>query len=155
MAQAQTPYSPPVARVSDPAEAEVPKPAAISRAAWCLWISAAVVVLSMGFTAAGMSGEGGQRMLVITVSSISAGLLALVAWLLNAGHGWIRWLFLALFVLGSGMFAVGVVTAPKEYLALPLTDQISMVVQFGLQTAALIFMFTPAAWHWLASRKRK
>ena len=154
MSQPHTPYSPPLARVSDPEEPEIPKPPAIGRAARCLWISAAVVVVTSGLALAGVSGPRDAVVPLIAISLFSIGLLALVAWQLNAGRGWVRWLFLVLFVLGSGMFALGLVLTPQAYLAMPRLDMAAALLQFGLQTAALILMFTPAAARWLKSARR-
>ena len=154
MSPTQTPYSPPLARVSDPHEPEIPKPRAIGHAARCLWISVAVVVVTSGLALAGVSGPR-DAVPLIAISLFSIGLLALVAWGLNAGRGWVRWLFLVLFLLGSGMFVVGIVFAPQAYLAMPRLDQATALVQFGLQTAALILMFTPAAGRWLKNRRAK
>ena len=151
MSPTQTPYSPPLAPVRDPAEPELPKPPAIARAAICLWISAAIVVLVTAFALAGSDLR--QALPAILISLFTFGLLVLVALKINAGRGWVRWLFLVLWLLGSAMFVVGLVMAPQAFLALPKLDQAVALVQFTLQTAALVFMFLPASGNWLRSRR--
>jgi hypothetical protein len=153
MSQAQTPYSPPLAPVSDPPEPEVPKPPAIWRATRCLLISATIVVLAAAFAVAGVSGSRAGVLLLIAVNLASVGFLALIVWKLNAGRNWARWLFLVLYVLGTVMFAGGLALTPQAFLSLPRLDQAAALVQFALQGAALAFMFTPAAGHWLRSKR--
>jgi hypothetical protein len=36
---------------------------------------------------------------------------------------------------------------------MPALDQVTLTAQFGLQTAALVLMFTPAAGRWLRSKR--
>ena len=157
MSQAQTPYSPPLAPVRDPVEPDLPKPAAISRAAICLGISAAVVVVTTGITLANWvkSAPLLTAMHIVVISAFSIGLLALIAWKLNAGRGWARWFFLVLYVLGTVVFVAGLFAPEPDFPSAPIHEQVSAAVQFGLQTAALIFMFTPAAGRWLQSRSGK
>ena len=148
MSSTQTPYSPPAARVADPAEPEYPKPPSIGRAAKCLWISAALVILVTILAVAGISAPV-DAVAAFATNLITTGLLVLIAVKLNAGRNWARWLFLILFLLGSGMFAVGLVFSPQAFLSLPTLIQLEAVVQFALQITALVFMFLPASGRWL------
>ena len=153
MSPTQSPYTPPAAPVADPAEPEVPKPPAIWWAVKCLWISIAVMVIATVLAVAGVSGSREAIVATIVTSGISGGLLVLVAVALNARRNWSRWVFLVLFILGSAVFALGLALAPQAYAAMPRLDQISALVQFALQTAALVFMFLPASGDWLRTRR--
>jgi peptidoglycan/LPS O-acetylase OafA/YrhL len=153
MSQAQTPYSPPLAPVRDPAEPEVPKPPAIWWAVLCLWMSTAVVVLSASYGFASTR-AGGQTAQAIATVLIGTGILALVALLLNARRGWVRWLFVVVYVLGVGGLVAGLALAPREFLARSSFAHVITIVQVVLQTAALVMMFTPAAGRWLRSRRK-
>jgi hypothetical protein len=154
MAQAQTPYSPPLAPVRDPIEPEVPKPPAIRRAVVCLYVSAAIVVLTAVYRLAG--GEaGGETGRAIASVLIATSVLVLVALLLNARRGWVRWLFVVVYVMAIGGVVAGFLLAPQALLARPDLSHAIMLTQVALQTAALVLMFTPAAGRWLRSRRRK
>jgi hypothetical protein len=152
MSQAQTPYSPPLAPVRDPAEPEVPKPAAIWWAAACLWTSAAIVVLT---TSTGLAGGRvrAEMAQVVATALVSAGLLALVALLLNGRRSWARWLYLVIYALGIGSLALAIALAPRVFLSQLGIGQAILLVQAALQSAALILMFTPAAGRWLRSKR--
>jgi hypothetical protein len=152
MPPAPTPYSPPLAPVRDPAETEVPKPPAVGWAVRCLWISCGVLVLSTGIALAGIAGPRNMVPLLLT-SLFSLGVLVLVALLLNARRGWPRWLYLVVYLLGAASLVAGGLLAPRVFFAMPALDQVTLTAQFGLQTAALVLMFTPAAGRWLRSKR--
>ena len=86
------------------------------------------------------------------IGLLTATLLAVVAGSINARHGWARWLFAVVFVLGTLVGVVLVVIAPEIFRGLPAVLQANMVVQFILQTAALILMFNSASRQWFATR---
>jgi hypothetical protein len=144
-----SPYSPPTARVSDPAEAPQQAPTSVTRAVACLWLSASLAVLAGGWQLLSATGLAHVLGVVLNVA-FSAGLVAFVATKLRARRGWARWLYLAIFALGSLLFMIAVVLAPGAFRALPPLSQAFALLQFVLQTAALIFVFTPSAWHWLS-----
>jgi hypothetical protein len=81
---------------------------------------------------------------------VTVGLLALVAAKVNAGHGWDRWLFAVIYVLGSFLFVLGLLLAPQTLLVLPTFSEISAAVQFAIQTAAMICVFLPQSRPWFA-----
>lgn len=87
----------------------------------------------------------------VVVVVITAGLLALVASKVSAGRGWARWLFLAVWILGSLSGMAVVVLAPQAFLAWPGTVQAIAIVQFVLQTGALVMLFTHASREWFGA----
>jgi hypothetical protein len=82
----------------------------------------------------------------------TAGLLALVAGSIGARHGWARWLFAVIYVLGTLGALILVATAPEVFRALPIVLQLNTIAQFILQTAALMLMFSSASRQWFATR---
>jgi hypothetical protein len=86
------------------------------------------------------------------IGLLTVGLLAIVAGSISARHGWARWLFAVIYVLGTLGAMVLVVMAPQFFRVLPIVLQVNMVAQFILQTAALILMFSSASRHWFATR---
>ena len=138
----ETPYAPPTARVADPDAPRPPKPTSVRRAAVCLWISVAVTVVSAVFHASILTSAD-----VVTLA-ITAGLLALVAAKVSAGRSWARWLFLVVWILGALSGVAVVVLAPQAFLAWPGTVQAIAVLQFAIQTSALVLLFTRASREW-------
>ena len=90
--------------------------------------------------------------LTAVIGLTTAGLLALIAATTNAGRGWARWLFVVLYGIGTLTSIVLAVVAPAMFLALPTILKTNIIVQFVLQTTALVFMFTGASRHWFKSK---
>lgn len=88
----------------------------------------------------------------MVVGLVTAALLAWIAIKITQGVGWVRWLEVATYVLGIlSSLAFAVVT--KEFFnSLPLLLQANIVVQFVLQTAGLILMFTSSSSRWFKAR---
>jgi hypothetical protein len=144
---ANSPYAPPAARVSDPLELRGPRPLSVRRAAQFLWASFVLSVASgMLYLAGALPTPNLTADVVTTIST--AGLIALIAAKVGAGRSWARWLFVAIYVLGSMMFAVILTFTPQAFLSLPALGQVLGLVQFGLQTCALVLMFSRASRQW-------
>lgn len=157
----QTPYAPPAATVSDPVELLGPRPRSVRAAVLCLWISlafgAAMSVIQLVpilrlFNVGGV-GLPALAATLLTVA-LTLGLLAFVAVKLNAGRGWVRWLFVAIFLLGVALLAVGAAANPDRLLATPPLTAAGDILQLALQTAAVIFMFVRPSREWFAARRR-
>lgn len=146
----QTPYAPPTARVSDPPEVRGPIPASVRRAAQFLWVS---VVLSAALGGLYFVGAvPSANFLVDAVTAVvTAAVIALIAAKVSAGRNWARWLFVVIYILGSVMFGVLVVLMPQAFLSLPGLLQVSALVQFALQTSALVLMFTRPSRQWFSA----
>jgi hypothetical protein len=84
---------------------------------------------------------------------ITVAVLALVAAKVSSARGWARWLFVVLYVLGTFISVLGMLIAPQVFLALPTLSQGSAVVQFLLETAALVLMFTKASRAWFKTAR--
>ena len=124
------------------------KPPSAKRAVLFLWISVGLVLFLT--VAAFFAPLGIPHDLVTTVTNLaSAALLAWVAVKLDAGRAWAQWLFAAIYVLGLSTFVVSMLLSPETFRSLPILLQASGIVQLALQTAALVFMFTPASQRWL------
>jgi len=149
----QTPYAPPAARVGDAPEPEYPKPAWIGRAVACLWACVVLVLVVAAFELFGVTPSANFLESMVT-ALVSAALLALIAAKSAAGRGWPRWLFLVLYVIGTLTFGASVLLAPEALQALGAVERISALAQFALQTAALVFLFTPASGQWFRSMGR-
>ena len=126
----------------------VDKPKSVRRAVLCLWMSVSLVLFLT--VAAFFVPLGIPHDVVTTVTNLaSAALMALVAVKLDAGRGWAQWLFAAVYVLGLSTFVVSMLLSPETFRSLPILLQASGIVQLALQTAALVFMFTPTSQRWL------
>ena len=145
-----TPYAPPAARVIDPAERLLPKPLWIKLAVACLWISLGLTIAMavpqlLGLVASAVFVNVGLTVIATAV------LLWFVATQISSGHGWVRWLYVVLYLFGTFGFIVSILFAPEMFLSLPVPRQAVDVVQFMLQTSALVLMFTPASQKWFTS----
>jgi hypothetical protein len=147
----QTPYSPPAARVSDVPRLQQPKPPPVRRAVSCLWISVLITLMGTAWQLAGLEASA-DIVSAATTGVVTAGIVALVAAKIGAGRGWARWLFGVLYVVGLLLWAVSLVVSPEAFLALSPLEQASMVVQFALQTCAVVLLFTRASREWFKSQ---
>jgi len=155
-----TPYAPPAASVSDPVAPAGPRPRSIRAAVSCLWVSAGIVAVAAVFAFVPMltlfrTGAVPLAALAVTAVTIavSLALLVLVAVKLNAGRGWVRWLYLALYALGLVMILATLLSAPEVYASRGALSMANEVAQFLLQTAALVLMFVRPSREWLAAQK--
>ena len=143
----RSPYAPPTARVSDPPQVRGPAPTAVRRAAQFLWAS---FVLSVALGGMYLVGAVPSPSLVVDVATtlLTAAVIALIAAKVRAGRNWARWVFVAMYIFGSVMFALLFIVMPQEFLSLPGPMQVLGLLQFTLQTCALVLMFTPASRQW-------
>jgi len=95
---------------------------------------------------------GASVAMTLVIGVATVGLLAFVAINVVRGRGWARWVFAVVYVVGTLTAALLAVVAPAMFRVLPTILQTNIVVQFVLQTAALVLMFTVASRHWFTSR---
>ena len=143
----ETPYSPPRARVSDPLEERQPRPLSVTRAAMFLWISAAGTGLLTVLQLIGVIPTDNLGA-TAAIGLVSFAVLGFIAEKLRTGRGWVRWLFLAIYVFGSLGFVASLILASEAFFSQPLLLQGSAAIQLALQTAALVFMFQRASATW-------
>ena len=134
------------------ADASTAKPPSVQRAVISLWTSVGLTVVITGLQVLGIVPvpvpAPGAAVAAMT-GFITAGLLALVALNLARRRGWVRWLFLVLYMLGSFAFIVSFLFAPGVFVSMPTLAKGSAILQFGLQTLALFFMFGRMSREWL------
>ena len=129
------------------------RPQAIKRAALCLWFSAALALLVSTAQVFGLVPlVGASPGMTAIVGVLTAGLLVLIAVSVNARRGWGRWVFAVIYLLGNFGAVMLVLIMPEVFRAMPMVLQANMVVQFVLQTAALVFMFTSTSGRWFRTR---
>lgn len=123
-------------------------PKSVRHAAICLWASAG---LAAALTVWQLVWPGATTDIAVVAATgiINAGLLALVAAKIRSRRAWAWWLFVVLYVFGLFAFILSVFLVPQEFRSLPTLLQASGVVQFLLQTAALLLLFTSASLQWL------
>jgi hypothetical protein len=152
---AETPYAPPTARVGDPPEpGPTQKPATVRRGIACLWISVALNLVLVLLEIAGLTSST-ELAVAVATTAFSVAILSLIAVKANAGRNWARWLFAVIFVLGMLAFGISIILAPAQFAALAVTEQISAIAQFAVQTAALVLLFLPASSDWFRSMRRR
>ena len=110
-------------------------------AAFCLLVTTAQLIGLVAIVGASVE-------ITAVIGFVTAGLLAFVAAKINAGRRWARWLWVVIYFIGSFGFAVMVLTAPALFRALPAILQGNMIIQFVLQTAALVLLFTSPSRQW-------
>ena len=129
------------------------RPQAIKWAALCLSFSA---VLALLVTTAQVLGlvplAGASPGMTAIIGVLTAGLSVLIAVSVSARRGWGRWVFAVIYVLGNFGAVMLVLVMPEVFRAIPVVLQANMVVQFVLQTAALVFMFTSTSMRWFRTR---
>ena len=122
-------------------------------AAVCLWISAGVAVIGTGAYLIGLL-ESPDILNTTIVGLVTAALLGLIAAKIDAGRNWARWLFVVVYVFGSLYTSfVLLLLAPQAFRSLPLVMQGSALVQFVLQTTALVLLFTSASRQWFKAKR--
>jgi hypothetical protein len=94
-----------------------------------------------------------NALMAVGVAAISAALLALLAVKVGTGRNWARWVFVAIYVLGSLISMIVFAVAPQMFMAIPVLGRVSAVTQFALQTTALMFMFTRASRQWFGAMR--
>ena len=112
-----------------------------------LLLSAAITVFFTVTTYAGLLSPKTSGMAVIS-NFTTAGLLVLCALKIGDGRNWARWLLLALFVLGSLVLPLAIIFAPQMLRATPTLFTVVGVIQFAIQTAALVLVFLPRSRPW-------
>lgn len=127
------------------------KPLSIQRAVICLWLSAGLVVLLTVASWVGLQQIPGGVVPTLT-NLVTVALLALVALKVGAGRNWARWLFAVGYVLGSFMFVVSLFLAPQLFRSLPVVLQGSGIVQFALQSVALVLLFIGTSRQWFRTQ---
>jgi len=112
-----------------------------------LWLSAVITAL---FTLTAYIGVFSLKIPGDAVISnlLTVAFLLLCAVKIGAGRNWARWLLLVVFSLGSLMLPVALVFAPQVVRSMPLHLVVVGFVQFAIQLAALILVFTPASKEW-------
>ena len=129
------------------------RPKSVQRAAICLWISAGLALFMTLAQVTGLVATVGASVgMTAVVGVVSAALLAWMAAKISSGRGWVRWLFAIIYVLGSLASVVLVLAAPAVFRAFPAILQGNTIVQFILQTAALVLIFTSTSRQWFKSR---
>jgi len=78
----------------------------------------------------------------IATNFVTVCLLAWVAIMIGAGRGWARWLFAAIYVLGSLGIIVSIFLMPEVFSLVAQSCEGIRYVQFVLQSTALMLMFT-------------
>ena len=127
------------------------RPNTVPGAAYCLWASAALVLLVTTAQITGLVANlSGTVGMAVAIGVGTAALLGVIAWYLSRGRNWARWLFAVIYVIGTlGLLAI----TPEAFLALPTILQANMILQFILQTVALILMFTRASNQWFKAKR--
>jgi hypothetical protein len=127
------------------------RPQAVDFGAKLLWVSAVITLLA---TIAGRAALIDVPVPGSTMVSnlITTAILALCAWKIGAGRNWARWVFLVVWVLGSGFLALVACFAPQALRGMSTVLVTIAVVQTALQTAALILTFMPASNAWFRAR---
>jgi hypothetical protein len=86
-------------------------------------------------------------------NGITCAWLALLTWKISVGRGWARWLFIAFYALGLVGTVITMLLKP-EVLHVPTTVLIvSAFTQLGLQTAALMFLFSGGSPEWFRTKR--
>jgi hypothetical protein len=79
---------------------------------------------------------------------LTAALLILLTFKINARRNWARWVFVVVSGLGFLAFLFGLALAPQAFLALPPIAIGAGFIQFVLQTTAMILLLTREASRW-------
>ena len=127
------------------------RPTSVQRAAICLWVSAGLALILTVVQVIGLV-ETAEVGMTAIIGVVTAGVLALIAAKVSAGRNWARWLFAVIYVIGSFTSAVLALVAPELFRALPTILQGSTILQFLLQTAALVLIFTNASRQWFKAK---
>ena len=141
-------YKPPNAKVGDPPEVSLPRPASVRLAVTCLWLSAAIAV-ALELWSMFKGPYITLNPMDLAIAAVTAALFAFVATRLGAGRGWARWLFVVFYGIGLVIYLAVMLLQP-ELLAIVTASEI---VQLALQTTALISMFTRGTRQWLRAMR--
>jgi hypothetical protein len=132
----------------------IEKPVSVRRAAACLWGSAglALVLTALEVVWPVEPGNPGET---IAVGVIIAALLALIAAKTSTGRRWARWLYVFLYTVGTFSFLLVFLVNPSALHAYPTLLLMGTLVQFVLQTTAIVLIFKNASRQWFNAARAK
>jgi hypothetical protein len=129
-------------------------PRSVRAALVCLWLSTAILALLTA--AAWVNLLGLPNSASITVNNLlTLAFMLLVIAKLAAGRGWARWVFAAVYCLGSAVTLYLSIFEPQVFRNQAFAVQVTGLVQLALQTAALVLLFLPASQQWFRSQRAR
>ncbi len=123
------------------------RPRSINWAINLLWISAGIVALA---TLAAMVGLISLRLSteIVIVDFVMIGFMVLCAVTLRAGRSWPRWLYLAIFVIGTLDIVFDSKLTLQGFLAMPVWLMLVGITHTTVQIAILVLVFSPSSRTW-------
>jgi hypothetical protein len=128
------------------------QPTALRAAVVCLWLSVGIVALLTLASWASVLGLSNTPSLTVN-NLLTLALLVLIALKIDAGRGWARWLFAAVYVLGTLMTLYLALFVPQSFRSMPVTLQITGLVQLALQSAAMVLIFIQPSRQWFKAQR--
>lgn len=148
----RNPYAAPEARVADPIEGLLERPAQVTYAVWLLWTSLAIALIS---TLLNLTDLTALMVLSVTALVIAAEMLffAWTTFKIATGRNWARWLLL---LMTTAIGLPSILMVPSAILVAwhhsPLLGTLRML-SWVAQWVALGLLFTPRAGAWFKANR--
>ena len=127
------------------------QPTSVTHAVMCLATSTALTAVLIFLSYFGVVQLPPEASNVSNI--ITCAFLAVVTWQIAAGKRWVRWLFIASYILGSLMGGVALILRPDVFRAFPAPLIGSTLAQFALQTAAVLFLLRAPSREWFKTKR--
>jgi glucan phosphoethanolaminetransferase (alkaline phosphatase superfamily) len=122
-------------------------PPSVRTALLCLWLSTAILALLTVAAWANVLALPNTPSVTLN-NLLTLAFMLLVIIKLAAGRGWARWVFAAVYFLGSAVTLYLSVFEPQIFRNQTLVLQATGLVQLALQTAAMVLLLLPASRQW-------
>ncbi len=132
-------------------KASVTPPSSVRTALGCLWLSTAILALLTVAAWANVLALPNTTSVTVNNLLTLAFMLFVIA-KLTAGRGWTRWVFAAVYLLGSSVTLYLSIFEPQTFRNQPLALQITGLAQLALQTAAMVLLLWPTARQWFQAQ---
>jgi glucan phosphoethanolaminetransferase (alkaline phosphatase superfamily) len=132
-------------------QASVTQPPSVRAALVCLWLSTGILALLTVAAWANLLALPNTASVTVNNLLTLAFMLFVIA-KLAAARGWARWVFAAVYLLGSAVTVYLSIFEPQTFRNQPLALQTTGLAQLALQTAAMVLLLMPTARQWFRAQ---
>jgi hypothetical protein len=133
-------------------QAPINQPSPVRAALACLWLSTGILaLLTVAAWANLLALPNTANVTVNNLLTLVFMLLVIVK--LAVGRGWARWVFAAVYFLGSAVTLYLSIFEPQIFRNQPLALQATGLVQLALQTLAMVLLLMPASRQWFQAQR--
>jgi hypothetical protein len=129
-------------------------PPSVRAALACLWLSTGILALLVPAAWANLWGLPNTTSITVN-NLLTLAFMLFVIVKLTAGRGWARWVFAAVYLLGSSVTLYLSIFEPQTFRNQVFALQATGLVQLALQTAAVVLLLMPTARQWFKAQRAR